>query len=225
MIIKLIAFIHLIHNIFAEYSVLYDLSLNKKIQGSVNEDQYHYYSLTIRNSNKKYLYLTLSKLVGNANLFVNFITDEAPTIEKSDFKSVTPNDEFLEVNLLDQNYKQKKRGEKHMIIGVYGFFNSTYSLYATTHSQALYPVSDRASCKTKKSQYCYFSFSAIQPAKDLKVLIAANFIYGSGDIYSKLHSARELNKTVDYESLTKVKKFDVDSKHEGYDNSLLVYGK
>jgi len=164
-----------------------DIKHQQKIYGSVDEDKYVYYKLNTEKIQTQYLYLTLTNLHGNTELIVNYINQDYPTLEKADLQSSTPNDEFIIVDLKDPKFVNKRQ----VIIGIYGLFQSKYYLYATFHQQALYPISKKASCKAKKDGYCYFSYSDIQPNKDLDILISANYIYGRGNIYGRLHSADE----------------------------------
>ena len=212
--------------LFAKFiSSITDIKLNQKVEGEIYEDRYVYYKIDVSNITSQYLYLTLSNLYGNSELIVNYINAEKPTLEKSDLTSTTPNDEFLLVDLKDTNFKPNNNNEKIIFIGVYGYFQSSYSLYATTHSKAVYPLSKRGSCRAGENQYCFFSYSDITPNAELDMLVSTNYLYGRGVIYSSIHPEKTKNGTLDWEMLVNTESYDLSSEKEGYENSLIIHSK
>jgi hypothetical protein len=103
---------------------------------------------------------------GDADLYLNYGLDKAPSPSEHDWFSVNMGHEYIDINENDKFFREKKINN---ISGYYsllivGFTETTYTLFISSHDENVFPLYDNSpiSCKCEsKGDKCFFRYDNI----------------------------------------------------------------
>ena len=183
------------------YSIVYSnkakfVNQNVPIKSDIKSGESHYYRFYFDETAES-LYVSLYCKDGDADLYMNY-GEKLPTFKEYNWYSANPQMDFLTIDKNDayfvNQHLQYIRG--YYTILIYGYTNSTYSLFITSNPKRLIPISSNnpGTCQCKsKNDVCNFRFDDLVPyyekePKDVSVVFTTNYVYGYGSMYIKLYN-------------------------------------
>lgn len=169
----------------------------------IQQGEYHYYTFYFDSSTEN-IYITLSNMNGDADLYLNYGDKDYPTPDESHWSSLTSGQEYITINKNDKFYVDKKLNNLsgYYTLLVTGVTNSTYTLFISSFKEKVFPLKDNTpiSCRCeKKNDKCYFRYNSIykdSPDKKInynEVIFTSEYKYGNGKMYAKILKERDLN--------------------------------
>lgn len=193
---------------YISYSIMYSnqvkyINQNSQIKQTIQSGESHYYTFYFDETAQS-IYVSLYCSDGDADLYMNY-GQTLPTFEKSDWHSSNPQMDFLTINKDDPVFLRQMRKyiSGYYTILIYGYTNSTYTLFATSHPNKIIPISNNSpgTCQCKNvGETCNFRFDELMPyyqekKKDISVVFSTNYVYGSGIMYVKLFKETDFDIT------------------------------
>lgn len=193
---------------YITYSIIYSnkvkfINQNTQIKETIQSGESHYYTFYFDETAQS-IYVSLYCSDGDADLYMNY-GQTLPTFEKSDWHSSNPQMDFLTINKDDPFFlgQMRKFMSGYYTILIYGYTNSTYTLFVTSHPNKIIPISSNSpgSCQCKNAdETCNFRFDDLIPyyqedKNDISVVFSTNYVYGSGVMYVKLYKETDFDIT------------------------------
>lgn len=194
----------------------------------IQQGEYHYYMFYF-DSNTENIYISLSNMNGDADLYLNYGNDNYPTPDDSNWASLTSGQEYISINKDDSYFQENeiKDISGYYTLLIVGVTNTTYTLFISSYKDTVFPLNDNVpvSCRCEhKNDKCYFRYNTIfkdSTDKNInynEIIFTAEYKYGNGKMYAKIMKERELNdisKNRNYIS------YFPDDKHYEFSNSDL----
>ena len=183
------------------YSIVYSnkakyVNQNVPIKSDIKSGESHYYTFYFDETAES-LYVSLYCKDGDADLYMNY-GQKLPTFKEYDWYSANPQMDFLTVDKNDAFFVNQHlaymRG--YYTILIYGYTNSTYSLFITSNPKRIIPIESNSpgTCQCQsKGDVCNFRFDDLisyyeKDTKDVSVVFTSNYVYGYGSMYIKLYN-------------------------------------
>jgi len=212
-----------------DYSISYvndkvNLPLNKPYSGYALKSQFNFFTFTVPKEAKN-LYVSLTDMSSDADIYLNY-GEEYPIRGNSTWSSTTMYSELIDIDITDKYYTANNLNDMSGVytIGIYGFYNTTYTLYVSTEDKKLIPwnYGDRVTCRTKNDEeYCYFKYSNQYVMKTTYYFIV-DYLFGSGIIYAKYYKDTPYDI---YSILPDKNNFDISSKDQDSRDVLYMHCK
>lgn len=194
-----------------KYSILYSnqavqINLDKPLKNEIKTGELHYYRVYFDESAPS-IYVSLYSNDGDTDLYMNYGTD-LPTYLHHDWKSANPQMDFITVDKNDPLFVSNNKAnlEGYYTILVYGYTDSTYTLYVTTNPNRIIRINNNepGSCLCEnEGDKCYFRYDNLfdssddeevkKQTKDISIAFSSNFVYGSGNQYVKLYKETDFD--------------------------------
>ena len=169
----------------------------------IRQGEYHYYIFYF-DSKTENIYISLSNMNGDADLYLNYGKENYPTPEESNWASLTSGQEYISINKEDKYFidKEIKDISGYYTLLVTGITNTTYTLFISSFKEQVFPLKDNTpvNCRCeKKDDKCYFRYNNIfKESLDKKInyneiIFTSEYKYGNGKMYAKIMKERELN--------------------------------
>ena len=191
-----------------EYTITYGsepkrISQNVPYQSFLNSGEYHYFTFYFDESTEN-IYISLSNMNGDADMYLNYGNDNLPSTIKFDWSSTNLGHEYIDININNDFFKRNK---KKNISGYYtllivGFTETTYTLYISSHPDKIFPLMDNipSSCQCQvKGEKCFFRYNNIfvdevgnDNIKRNEIIFTTQYIYGNGKMYASIYKDQEL---------------------------------
>ena len=197
------------NNIPIEYSITYTsdklrLNQNYPYESYINSGEYRYFDLYF-DKNVKNIYISLSNMNGDADLYLNNGDTLFPTPKNYNWKSASTGHEYIDFNIEHSFFKKNniKNLEGHYTLLVVGYTSTTFTLFVSSHETKVIPLIDNSpmTCKCEKNlDKCYFRYDDVYSQKNTdldieksQVVFALNYFYGNGELYAKISKDSEIN--------------------------------
>ena len=207
---------------------------NQPMIGNLIEGETQFYSF-YANENVKNIYISVNSNNpgGDSDIFVSY-GQIFPSRFKNDWNSLTSYSEFIDINKDDSFFTTVRStiNNSNYTIGIYGYSNTTYTLFVTTNPKKIISVGNyhSGSCVTKKQDdYCYFRYtdmystsksSWVNPLDYLnEILVSSEFLYGNGTIYAKVYDSADINI---YKDVPTKENYDFSSSDQNFRNFLKI---
>ena len=153
------------------------------------------------------IYIALSNMNGDADLYLNYGDEILPTPELSDWNSTNIGHEYISININDEFFKKHNKSslEGYYSLLVIGFTKTSYTLFISNYDITVYPLIDNMPliCKCKnKGDKCYFRYDDVYSDKnndyginENEIIFTTQYLYGNGMMYAKLLKDEDLYKT------------------------------
>jgi len=225
-----------------KYSISYSsepkrLNQNRPYTTFISAGEYHFYTLYF-NENTQNIYIALSNMNGDADLYLNYGIDKLPSPSEHDWYSVNMGHEYLDISA---NHNFFKKNNLNSMAGYYsllvvGFTETTYTLFISSHDDNIFPLNDNSpiSCKCEsKGDKCFYRYDNIfktvgdeaKLIKDSEIIFTSQYIYGNGRMYANLLKDQDITgennkKFQDYFPTEKIYQFS--NKEYGKRNYMKV---
>ena len=195
---------------FVEYSITYGsepkrISQNVPYQSFLNAGEHHYFTFYFDESTEN-IYISLSNMNGDADMYLNYGNENLPSINKYDFYSNNLGHEYIDINIKSEFFKKNK---KKSIAGYYtllviGYTETTYTLYVSSHPDKIFPLFDNSpvSCQCQiKGKKCLFRYNGVfnsgykdqfKEIEKTEIIFTTQYIYGNGRMYASVYKDQEL---------------------------------
>ena len=224
-----------------EYYINYS-SETKKInqnfpyQSYITAGEYQYFNFYF-GKNTQNIYISLSNMNGDADMYLNYGVDNLPSPSNNDFSSTNIGHEYIDINKNNQFFKDRNKNDVsgYYTLLILGYTETMYTLYISSHEDNILtltnnsPVSCR--CHTKNDK-CYFRFNDVfinnkSPKKNNinnslnqnEVFFTTQYVYGNGKMYAKILKDQEITED------TKKKYQEFFPTEKSYDFSNSIIGK
>ena len=202
---------------------------NQPIIANIVEGEMQFYSFySLSHVKNIYFSVNTNNAGGNTDIMVNY-GGEFPTNQISDWKSDFSWAESIEITKEDGYFQTTGAliNNSNYTIGIYGYSNSTYTLYVTTNPKKILPVGiyHSGSCKTKKdNDYCYFRYSEMYSLSSnvsysQQILASAEFLYGQGTMYAKVYNISDIDV---FKDVPTKESYDFSSEDQNIRNFLKI---
>ena len=192
-----------------EYSIVYGqepkrISQNVPYQSFINNGEHHYFTFYF-DENTENIYISLSNMNGDADMYLKYGNDNLPSINNYHWSSISLGHEYIDININDKFFKQNN---KDNISGYYtlliiGYKETTYTLYISSHPDKIFPLIDNSpvNCQCQiKGEKCYFryndvfleNYNNIYNIKKTDIIFTNQYIYGNGKMYATIYKEQEL---------------------------------
>lgn len=169
----------------------------------IQQGEYHYYTFYF-DSNTENIYISLSNMNGDADLYLNYGNEDYPTPDDHHWSSLTSGQEYITINKEDKFYVEKKLNNLsgYYTLLVTGVTNTTYTLFVSSFKEKVFPLYDNTpiNCRCeKKGEKCYFRYNRIfkdSPGNKInynEIIFTSEYKYGNGKMYAKVLKERDLN--------------------------------
>ena len=169
----------------------------------IQQGEYHYYMFYF-DSNTENIYISLSNMNGDADLYLNYGNENYPTPDDSNWSSFTSGQEYISINKEDNFFVENeiKDISGYYTLLITGVVNTTYTLFISSFKEKVFPIKDNTpiNCRCeKKNDKCYFRYNNIfKESLDKKIdyneiIFTTEYKYGYGKMYAKVMKERELN--------------------------------
>jgi hypothetical protein len=226
---------------YGETSIRYTFKFTSKVTpildnipiiGSLMEGETNYYTFYANDKVENiYISANANNAGGDIDIMVNY-GQVFPLTNQSDWRSFSSWAEFIDINKDDSYFTTKglKMNNSNYTIAIYGYTNSTYSIFVTTNPNRILPVGNyhSSSCSTnKKNSYCYFRYTelynTISPWNPLsyidEILASTEFLYGNGTIYAKVYDSADIDV---YKDVPTKDNYDFSSSEQNYRNFIRI---
>ena len=181
-----------------KYTIIYnyhadEIILNNPIKSHVKQGEIQYFTFSI-NQEDKHLYVSLFCSDGDADLYMKYGKD-LPTLQDYNWYSSNSQFDYISIDKNENYFISKGLSDIGGIytIMVYGYTESFFSIFVTTHPKKIITLKSNqpSICKSKGKNMidCYFRFNDLvnsNEINDIDIIFNTNFIYGFGDIYVNL---------------------------------------
>ena len=193
-----------------EYSIIYGseprrINQNIPYQSFLNAGEHHYFTFYF-DKNTENIFISLSNMNGDADMYLNYGNENLPTVANSDWSSVNIGHEFIDINIKDIYFKKNKKSNMagYYTLLIIGFTETTYTLYISSHPDKIFPLYDNSpvSCQCQvKGGKCYFRYNNIISTENLvhsdtnkktEIIFTTQYIYGYGKMYASIYKDQEL---------------------------------
>ena len=170
----------------------------------ISAGEYQFYTLYF-NQNTKNIYIALSNMNGDADLYLNYGNDKMPTPTEHNWYSVNMGHEYIDINENDKFFKDKniKNLAGYYSLLVVGFTETTYTLFVSSHDDNIFPLNDNSpiSCRCEsKGDKCFFRYDNVfktrgEEAKSFKsneIIFTTQYIYGNGRMFANLYKDQDI---------------------------------
>jgi hypothetical protein len=174
------------------------INQNVPYTSHISAGEYHFYTLYF-NQNTKNIYIALSNMNGDADLYLNYGIDKMPSPTQNDWYSVNLGHEYIDIDEDDKFFVEKKLKTLagYYTLLVVGFTETSYTLFVSSHDEKIFPLNDNVpiSCKCEsKGDKCFYRYDNIfrtrgDEAKYFKsneIIFTTQYIYGNGKMYANL---------------------------------------
>ena len=191
-----------------EYSITYGsepkrISQNIPYQSFLNAGEHHYFTFYFDESTEN-IYISLSNMNGDADMYLNYGNENLPSTNKHDWHSSNLGHEYIDINIKDGFFR--KNGKKNLAgyytLLVIGYSETTYTLYISSHPDKIFPLLDNSpvSCQCQnKGQQCYFRYNGVvgynerlNEIEKTEIIFTTQYIYGNGKMYASVYKDQEL---------------------------------
>ena len=157
--------------------------------------------------NTKNIYIALSNMNGDADLYLNYGDEILPTPELNDWNSTSIGHEYISINIKDDFFIKNNIStlEGYYTLSVIGFTTTSYTLFISNYDITVYPLIDNIPiiCKCKnKGDKCYFRYDDVYSPQNKEygineneIIFTSQYLYGNGMMYAKLLKDEDLYKT------------------------------
>ena len=156
-------------------------------------------------SSAKNIYISLSNLNGDADLYLNYGKEKLPNFQNFNWKSSKTGHKYIDINLEDQYFKDNKIDnlEGYYTLLIICYVDTSYTLYVSSLENVVLPIEDNSpmNCEcTIKGEKCYFRYDDIylennKQINDNQVIFVTHFYYGDGKLYAKISNEREISQS------------------------------
>ena len=180
------------------------INQNTPYTNYISAGEYHFYTLYF-NQNTKNIYIALSNMNGDADLYLNYGLDKLPSPNENDWYSVNMGHEYIDINQDDKFFinKKIKNLSGYYSLLVVGFTETTYTLFVSSHDDNIFPLNDNSpiSCRCEeKGDKCFFRYDNIFKTrgeesklyKDNEIIFTTQYIYGNGKMYANLYKDQDI---------------------------------
>ena len=174
------------------------INQNVPYTNHISAGEYHFYTLYF-NQNTKNIYIALSNMNGDADLYLNYGIDKMPSPTENDWYSVNMGHEYIDIDEDDKFFVEKKLKTLagYYSLLVVGFTETSYTLFVSSHDEKIFPLNDNLpiSCRCEsKGDKCFYRYDNIfrtrgDEAKFFKsneIIFTSQYIYGNGKMYANL---------------------------------------
>ena len=104
------------------------------------------------------IYISLSNMNGDADLYLNYGNEIYPTPEDSNWASLTSGQEYISINKNDKYFEDNniKDISGYYTLLITGITNTTYTLFISSFKEKVFPLKDNipVNCRCeKKNEY------------------------------------------------------------------------
>ena len=229
-------------NEIIEYSISYSsepkkINQNFPYQSFINAGEFQYFTFYF-GKNTENIYISLSNMNGDADMYLNYGTENLPTPNKNNWASTSMGHEYIDINVKNSFFKENNKDDisGYYTLLILGYTETVYTLYISSHKENILtltnnsPVSCR--CHTKNDK-CYFRFNDVFIDNKYKsiynkktnnqtqneVFFTTQYIYGNGKMYAKILKDQEITE----DTKKKYQEFFPTEKNFDYSNSM--FGK
>ena len=174
------------------------LNQNRPYTTFISAGEYQFYTLYF-NQNTQNIYIALSNMNGDADLYLNYGIDKLPSPTEHDWYSVNLGHEYIDIS---ENHDYFKKHNLKTMAGYYsllvvGFTETTYTLFISSHDDNIFPLNDNSpiSCRCEsKGDKCFYRYDNIFKTggeaanlyKNSEIIFTSQYIYGNGRMYANL---------------------------------------
>ena len=172
--------------------------------GFLKSGEKKYLSIYI-DSSAKNIYISLSNLNGDADLYLNYGKEKLPNFQNFNWKSSKTGHKYIDINLENQYFKENKIEslEGYYTLLLICYVDTSYTLYVSSLDNLVLPIEDNSpmNCEcSNKGEKCYFRYDDIylennRQINDNQVIFVTHFYYGDGKLYAKLSNEREISQS------------------------------
>ena len=195
----------------AEYSISYGsepkrISQNVPYQSFLSAGEMHYFTFYF-DDNTENIYISLSNMNGDADMYLNYGNDKLPTLESSTWSSASIGHEYIDINIKDRFFKKrnlKSLGGYYTLL-VVGYTETTYTLYISSHADKIIPLFDNipVSCQCQiQGEKCYYRYNNVYSENNInnninknEIIFTTQYIYGNGKMYASIFKEQELTES------------------------------
>ena len=180
------------------------INQNTPYTNYISAGEYQFYTLYF-NKNTKNIYIALSNMNGDADLYLNYGLDKLPSPSDHDWYSVNMGHEYIDINADDKFFTQKNIDNLsgYYSLLVVGFTETTYTLFVSSHDDNIFPLNDNSpiSCRCEKTgDKCFYRYDNvfrtrgedIKIYKNNEIIFTTQYIYGNGKMYASLFKDQEI---------------------------------
>ena len=180
------------------------INQNTPYTNYISAGEYQFYTLFF-NKNTKNIYIALSNMNGDADLYLNYGIDKLASPSEHDWYSVNMGHEYIDINENDKFFKEKKIGNLsgYYSLLVVGFTETIYTLFISSHDDNVFPLLDNSpiSCRCEsKGDKCFFRYDNIfrtrgedsKLYKNNEIIFTSQYIYGNGKMFANLYKDQDL---------------------------------
>ena len=181
------------------------LNQNRPYTSFISAGEYHFYTLYF-NEKTRNIYIALSNMNGDADLYLNYGIDKPPSPSEHDWYSVNMGHEYLDISEDDQFFKKNKINSMagYYSLLVVGFTETTYTLFISSHDDNIFPLTDNSpiSCRCEsKGDKCFYRYDKIfkdigeeaKLYKNNEIIFTSQYIYGNGRMYANLYKDQDIS--------------------------------
>ena len=193
-----------------EYSISYGsepkrISQNVPYQSFLTAGEMHYFTFYFDESTE-HIYISLSNMNGDADMYLNYGNDKLPTINDHHWSSANIGHEYIDLDIKERFFKSKN---KKTVAGYYtllviGYTETTYTLFISSHADKIFPLVDNVpvSCNCQNpNEKCYFRYNNVynDANKDRninknEIIFTTQYIYGNGKMYASIYKEQDLTE-------------------------------
>ena len=192
-----------------EYSITYGnepkrISQNIPYQSFLTAGEHHYFTFYF-DASTEYIYISLSNMNGDADLYLNYGNENLPSTSNFHWSSSNIGHEYIDININDRYFKMNKKENMagYYTLLVIGFTETTYTLYVSSHPDKIFPLMNNnpVSCRCdKKGEKCFFRYNNVfvedvnnkNNIKRTEIIFTNQYIYGNGKMYASIYKDQEL---------------------------------
>ena len=195
-----------------EYSLTYGtepkrISQNVPYQSFLAAGEHHYFTFYFDKSTEN-IYISLSNMNGDADMYLKYGNDNLPTANDFDWSSSNLGHEYIDISKADKFFKKSKKTiSGYYTLLVVGFTETTYTLYVSSHPDKIFPLVDNipVSCKCQvQGSKCYFRYNNVynsvseddKSIKKNEIIFTTQYIYGNGKMYASIYKDQELSSNI-----------------------------
>ena len=181
------------------------LNQNRPYTSFISAGEYHFYTLYF-NDKTRNIYIALSNMNGDADLYLNYGIDKQPSPNDHDWYSVNMGHEYIDISEDNEFYKKNKLKSMagYYSLLVVGFTETTYTLFISSHDDNIFPLSDNSpiSCKCEsKGDKCFYRYDNVFKSsseesdlyKSNEIIFTSQYIYGNGRMYANLLKDQDIS--------------------------------
>ena len=152
------------------------------------------------------IYISLSNMNGDADLYLNYGNEIFPTPESSDWKSSNTGHEYIDFNIDDPFFKKHNLDSLsgYYTLLVSGYSSTSYTLFISSHDEVVYPLLDNnpviCQCE-EKGEKCFFRYDSVFSKvnnvlniEENEIIFTSQFLYGDGELYATIYKDHDLNE-------------------------------